>query len=118
MLRLPQHLLRNDNRYIKYSDDLIIRMVLDNHSSHVSKETRKYLESKPNRFQFVFTPKHGSWLNLIESFFSKLARTVLRHIRVETKEELVQRIYQGIDEINQTPVVFKWRYKMDEIAVS
>ncbi len=102
----------------KYSDDLIIRMVLDNHSSHVSKETRKYLESKPNRFQFVFTPKHGSWLNLIESFFSKLARTVLRHIRVETKEELVQRIYQGIDEINQTPVVFKWRYKMDEIAVS
>ena len=102
----------------KYSDDLIIRIVLDNHSSHVSKETRKFLESKPNRFQFVFTPKHGSWLNLIESFFSKLARTVLRHIRVDTKEELVKRIYQGINEINQTPVVFKWRYKMDEISVS
>lgn len=102
----------------KYPDRLIIRMVLDNHSSHISKETRKFLESKPNRFQFVFTPKHGSWLNLIESFFSKLARTVLRHIRVDTKEELVERIYQGIDEINQMPVVFKWRYKMDEIAVS
>jgi transposase len=102
----------------KYSADLIIRMVLDNHSSHVSKETRKFLETKPNRFQFVFTPKHGSWLNLIESFFSKLTRTVLRHIRVDSKEELVERIYQGIDEINQTPVVFKWRYKMDEIAVS
>lgn len=102
----------------KYPDDLIIRMVLDNHSSHVSKETRKFLDSKPNRFQFVFTPKHGSWLNLIESFFSKLARTVLRHIRVDTKEELVERIYKGIDEINQTPVVFKWQYKMDEIAVS
>jgi transposase len=102
----------------KYPADLIIRMVLDNHSSHVSKETQKFLETKPNRFQFVFTPKHGSWLNLIESFFSKLTRTVLRHIRVDTKEELVERIYQGIDEINQTPVVFKWRYKMDEIAVS
>ena len=102
----------------KYPTDLIIRMVLDNHSSHVSKETRKFLETKPNRFQFVFTPKHGSWLNLIESFFSKLTRTVLRHIRVDSKEELAERIYQGIEEINQTPVVFKWRYKMDEIAVS
>lgn len=102
----------------KYPDDLIIRMVLDNHSSHISKETQKYLKSKPNRFQFVFTPKHGSWLNLIESFFSKLARSVLRHIRVNSKEELVERIYQGIDEINQTPVIFKWRYKIDEIAVS
>ncbi len=56
----------------KYPADLMIRMVLDNHSSHVSKETRSFLETKPNRFQFVFTPKHGSWLNLIESFFSKL----------------------------------------------
>jgi len=102
----------------KYPEDLIIRMVLDNHSSHVSKETRKFLGTKPNRFQFVFTPKHDSWLNLIESFFSKLARTVLRHIRVDTKEELVERIYHAIEEINQTPVVFKWRYKMDEIAVS
>jgi transposase len=102
----------------KYASDLIIRIVLDNHSSHISKETQNFLKTKPNRFHFVFTPKHGSWLNLIESFFSKIARSFLRHIRVNSKEELVERIYQGIDEINRAPVVFRWRYKMDEIATA
>lgn len=100
----------------KYSDDLIIRIVLDNHSAHISKETQRFLKTKPNRFQFIFTPKHGSWLNLIESFFSKITRSFLRHIRVDSKEELVNRIYQGIDEINKTPVIFRWKYKMDEIV--
>jgi len=71
-----------------------------------------------NRFHFIFTPKHGSWLNLIESFFSKITRSFLRHIRVDSREELVERIYQGIDEINNAPVVFRWQYKMDEIAIA
>jgi len=102
----------------RYPKDWVIRIVLDNHSSHVSKETRQYLKSRPNRFHFVFTPKHGSWLNLIESFFSKIARSFLRHIRVDSKQELVERIYQGIEEINKDPVVFRWRYKMEEIATS
>lgn len=102
----------------RYPDDWIIRIVLDNHSSHVSKETLQYLKSRPNRFHFVFTPKHGSWLNLIESFFSKIARSFLRHIRVDSKQELIERIYQGIEEINKDPVVFRWRYKMEEIATA
>ncbi|MBC8551147.1 MAG: IS630 family transposase [Candidatus Brocadiales bacterium] len=102
----------------KYPEDWIIRLVLDNHSSHISKETRNFLKTKPNRFHFVFTPKHGSWLNLIESVFSKMARSFLRHIRVDTKEELVSRIYQGIEEINKAPKVYRWRYKMDEIATA
>ena len=95
-----------------------IRIVLDNHSAHISKETQRYLRNKLGRFEFVFTPKHGSWLNLIESFFSKIARSLLRHIRVQSKEELVERIYRGIEEINQEPVIFHWRYKMDEIALA
>ena len=102
----------------KYPDKLIIRMVLDNHSAHISKETQQYLKTRPNRFHFIFTPKHGCWLNLIESFFSKITRSFLRHIRVDSKEELVERIYQGIEEINKDPVVFRWRYKMDEIATA
>jgi transposase len=95
-----------------------IRLVLDNHSAHISKETQAYLKKKPERFEFVFTPKHGSWLNLIEVFFSKIARSLLRHIRVQSKEELVERIYRGIEQINQEPVIFRWRYKMDEVAVA
>ena len=97
-----------------YPVDWKIRLILDNHSAHVSKETTAWLLSKPGRFQFVFTPKHGSWLNMIEMFFSKIARSFLRNIRVETKQELIDRIYKGIEEINQEPVVFRWKYKMKE----
>lgn len=100
----------------QYPEDWTIRIVLDNHSSHVSKETKAWLLQKPGRFEFVFTPKHGSWLNMIEMFFSKIARSFLRHIRVETKQELEERIYQGIQAINEDPVIFKWKYKMEEYA--
>jgi transposase len=49
----------------------------------VSKETNKWLVAqRDGRFSFVFTPKHGSWLNLVEGFFSKMARSILRRIRV------------------------------------
>jgi len=102
----------------QYPDDWKIRVVLDNHSSHISKETRAFLEKIPNRFEFVFTPKHGSWLNMIEMFFSKITRSFLRHIRVDSKEELIKRIYKGIEEINQEPVIFRWKYKMDEISLN
>ena len=94
-----------------------IRLVLDNHSAHVSKETRAYLATMANRFEFVFTPKHGSWLNMVESFFAKLTNTLLRGMRVESKAELRQRIERYIDRLNEDPVVFKWTYKMDEISV-
>jgi len=61
-----------------------------------SKETMAYLATKPNRFIYVHTPKHGSWLNMVEMLFGKMARTFLKHIRVQNKEELIQRIYLGI----------------------
>lgn len=91
-----------------YPAEAIIRMVLDNHSAHISKETMAYLSEHPGRFEYVHTPKHGSWLNLIECAFSKMARTFLRHIRVTSKEDLKQRILTGIAEINAAPVVFRW----------
>lgn len=100
-----------------YPEDWKIRIILDNHSSHRSKETMKFLESVPGKFEFIFTPTHGSWLNMIEMFFSKISRSFLRQIRVESKNELKQRIYQGIHEINEEPVVFKWKYKMEEEKV-
>jgi transposase len=92
-----------------YSKDCTIRVILDNHSAHISKETMAYLSTKPNRFIYVHTPKHGSWLNLIETFFSKISRTFLKHIRVESKQELKERILKGIAEINAEPVVHRWK---------
>jgi transposase len=91
-----------------YPKDAIIRVVLDNHSAHISKETVAYLGTRPGRFEYVHTPKHGSWLNLIECAFSKMARTFLRHIRVKSKDELKLRVLKGIAEINASAVAFRW----------
>lgn len=92
-----------------YPPDALIRVVLDNHSAHISKETMAWLASHPGRFEYVHTPKHGSWLNLVESAFSKMARSFLRHIRVASLDELKQRILKGIDEMNAQPVRFQWK---------
>lgn len=101
----------------KYPEHDTIRLVLDNHSAHTSKETQRYLATRPGRFEFVFTPKHGSWLNLIESFFGKMGKQCLKGIRVDSKDELEERIYQYIAEINEHPVVYHWTYKMDELEI-
>lgn len=100
-----------------YSEDTIIRIILDNHSAHISKETRSYLAAVPNRFEFVFTPTHGSWLNIIESLFAKMAKSFLRAIRVDSKDELKQRILKWVEEVNETPVVFRWKYGLDSISL-
>lgn len=92
-----------------YPKECTIRVILDNHSAHISKETMAYLASRPNRFIYVHTPKHGSWLNLIETVFGKMARTFLKGIRVQSRDELKQRILQGVREMNLAPVVFRWK---------
>ena len=97
-----------------YPKNMTLRLILDNHSAHISRETRIWLASVPNRFEFVFTPKHASWLNLIETFFSKVARTVLRGIRVASTDELKERLERYIDGINAEPVVFKWTYGIND----
>ena len=86
---------------VAYPADTAIEVILDNHSAHVSRES---------------TPTHGSWLNLIEGFFSKLARSMLRHIRVTSKHELRERLMAFISDINREPVVHTWRYKIDDAA--
>jgi hypothetical protein len=52
---------------LAYPAQQTIRLIWDHHSAHISKETRSYLDTVPQRFVFVFTPPHGSWLNLIEN---------------------------------------------------
>ena len=88
----------------------------DVHSCFFSKGVfRDALNSISGKFEFVFTPTHGSWLNMIEGFFSKMTRQMLIGIRIESKDELKERIYQYFDEINAIPVPYKWKYKMETI---
>ena len=117
----PRHRSREFIEFLKlvheyYPAHCRIRVVLDNHSAHISKETRAYLKTVPNRFEFIFTPKHGSWLNLIECFFARMAKTVLRGIRVASKEELAARIRLFLKEVNRTPVQYRWKYGLDELT--
>jgi transposase len=98
-----------------YPADTAIEIILDNHSARVSRETISWLAAQPIG-RFTFTPTHGSWLNLIEGFFSKLARSMLRHIRVSSKYELGERLMAFIADINREPVVHTWRYKIDNAA--
>jgi transposase len=92
-----------------YPAGCTIRLILDNHSAHISKETRTWLATRPNRFKYVLTPTHGSWLNIVETLFGKMTRTFLRGIRVQSRDELRERILQGIAEINEIPVVHRWK---------
>ena len=45
-----------------------------------------------------------------------MTRSMLRGIRVSSKKELKDRMSQYIDDMNETPTVFKWKYKMDKMA--
>lgn len=92
-----------------YPAECTIRIILDNHSAHISKETRDWLAKRPNRFKYVLTPTHGSWLNIAETLFGKMARTFLKHIRVRSRQELKERILQGVAEINEEPAVHRWK---------
>lgn len=95
-----------------------IRLVLDNLIVHKSKAVKAFLATMPGRFELVFTPIHGSWLNLVERFFSKIRRQLLRGLRVKSKEELVDLIYEYFRQDNESPVPFKWNCHMDEFDPS
>jgi transposase len=100
-----------------YPPETAIKLILDNHPAHISKETTSWIATQPQgRFAFVFTPKHGSWLNLVEGFFSKMTRSMLRHIRVASKAELKARILAYLDDLNRDPVVHTWTYKTKQAA--
>ena len=113
----------NSNDYIaflkmlddKYPKGDKIRLILDNLRVHSSQKVIGYLETCPDRFEFVFTPKHASWLNLVEGFFSKMTKQVLHGIRVGSKEELKERIYRYFDEINADPVVYHWGWNLQDV---
>lgn len=85
---------------------------------HSSADVQEYISTVPDRFEFAFSPKHASRLNLVEGFFSKMTKQMLMNIQVRTKDELVTRIYMYFDEINEPPVVYHWTGNLDDIDAS
>ena len=99
----------------KYPKGDLIRIVLDNVSARTSTETRRYLATVPGRFEFVSAPRHGSWPDLVEGFFSRMTRQMLRGIRVSSKDELKERILRYFKEVNAEPVVYRWKWNLSDV---
>jgi transposase len=72
----PRHRSAEFIKYLKklaghYPEDWKIRVILDNHSSHRSKETMNFRKVYQANLSLSFTPTHGSWLNMIEMFLAR-----------------------------------------------
>jgi transposase len=86
-----------------------VHLVLDNGASHVAKATRAWLDAHP-RFVAHFTPKHASWLNQVELFFSILARRLIRRGEFSSRDDLVAKVMAFIADYDNTAKPFRWTY--------
>jgi transposase len=78
---------------------------------HTMKSRAAFLSDTRHRIRFVYTPKHCSWLNQVEIWFSILVRRLLKRLSVHSIEELRQKILAFIDYFNTTMAKpFKWTY--------
>ena len=91
---------------------LRIHLIMDNGSSHTSKATRAWLAAHP-RFTVTHTPKHASWLNMIEQWFSALTRGALRGRDFASRDDLEAKITAFTVRHNRTARPYKWRYDAD-----
>jgi transposase len=97
--------------------ELAIHLVLDNGSSHVSKQTKGWLVAHP-RFHAHYTPKHASWLNQVELFFSILTRRLLKRGEFASRAELVAKMMAFIVEYDRTARPFRWTYDGTALKVA
>lgn len=117
----PKIIARNDSAtFIAFCGELgktvepgkKIHLIIDNGSSHTSKETKAWLAAHP-RFTVTYTPTHASWLNMIEIFFSILTRRMLRRGDFPSRQDLADKILTFIDTYNRTAKPFRWTTRPD-----
>ncbi|MGR8008453.1 IS630 family transposase [Streptomyces hypolithicus] len=115
---ITEELPRNDSKhFIRFlhrldtwiNKELTIHLVIDNGSSHTSKATRAWLKVHP-RFVVHHTPKHASWLNQVEIFFSILGRRLIRRGEFNSRQNLLDRIDGFTIAYNEDAHPFRWTY--------
>ena len=100
----------------KYPEGHVIRLVPGDHPVRRPGETRAWLEGHPGRSGMVPAPTHGSWPDVIGGFFGKMARQMLRHIRVGSLDEPGERIEPCLREADARPVPHRWTWGIGERA--
>jgi transposase len=96
---------------------LAIHVILDNGSSHVSKETKAWFAAHP-RWTVHYTPPHASWVNQIELFFSILQRKVVRNGNFPSTEDLIAKLLAFISDYDETAKPFAWTYSGNPLKVA
>jgi transposase len=90
-----------------------VHVVLDNLNTHRDTSAGAFISDwnrkHGNRFEFHYTPTHGSWLNQIELWFSILSRRVLRYGSFPTARDLVEKVEAFIQQWNEREAhPFRW----------
>lgn len=91
---------------------LRIHLIMDNGSSHTSRATRAWLAARP-RFSVTYTPKHASWLNMIEQWFGVLTRRLLRRGEFTSRDDLEAKITVFTIRHNKNARPYRWSYDAD-----
>jgi hypothetical protein len=105
LIRFLEHL---DSK-IPAIDGQRIVAITDNLSTRGTQEVQNWLQAHP-RWSFQYTPKHASWLNQVEIFFSILVRRLLKHGIFTSETDLAQQMLAYVETYNQTARPFKWTY--------
>ena len=88
---------------------LNIHIVMDNGSSHTSRATRAWIAAHP-RIKVTYTPKHASWLDMAELWFSVLTRALLRRGEFTSRADLTGKITGFAIRYNRTARPWTWSY--------
>jgi transposase len=94
---------------------LHIHVILDNGSSHVSRQTKAWFAAHP-RWIVHYTPPHASWVNQVELFFSILQRKVIANGNFSSRRDLIDKLLAFITDYDQTARPFKWTYSADPLV--
>lgn len=102
----------------QYPDAIKIRLVQDNLNTHNASSFYEHLPMTEafdlaQRFEFFYTPKSASWLNMIEIEFSALARTCL-HRRIPTMEELEREVLALVTERHDKRIKINWQFSIEK----
>jgi transposase len=90
--------------------DKSIHIIMDNLKTHSTPEVKAWF-ARHLRWEIHFTPKHASWLNQVELWFSILSKRRLKNGVFNSKKELIDTIMSFIEKYNETGKPFKWTYR-------